>query len=100
MILRRIRQVVDFLGTEMLGFTSDEVGTHSNRSRGGMGMFLAGTPVYTIMLMGRWSSDAFMRYIRKQVLSLSHGIAAKMLTYEQFFTVPDFVHTAAKGDIR
>ena len=63
-------------------------------------MFLSGTPVYTIMLMGRWSSDAFMRYIRKQVLSLSHGIAAKMLTYEQFYTVPDFVHTAADGDTR
>jgi len=79
---------------------ADVVGTHSNRSGGAMGMFLAGTPVYTIMLMGRWSSDAFMRYIRKQVLSLSHGIAAKMLTYEQFYTVPDFVHTAADGDIR
>jgi len=52
------------------------------------------------MLMGRWSSDAFMRYIRKQVLSLSHGIAAKMLTYEQFYTVPDFIHTAADGDTR
>jgi hypothetical protein len=65
-----------------------------------MGMFLAGTPVYTIMLMGRWSLDAFMRYIRKQVLSLSHGIAAKMLTYERFYTVPDFVHTTADGDIR
>jgi hypothetical protein len=63
-------------------------------------MFLAGTPVYTTMLMGRWPSDAFMRYIRKQVLSLSHGIAAKMLTFEQFYTVPDFVHTSADGNLR
>jgi len=65
-----------------------------------MGMFLAGTPVYTIMLMGRWSSDSFMRYIRKQVLSLSHGIATKMLTYERFFTVSDFVYTAADNGPR
>jgi hypothetical protein len=65
-----------------------------------MGMFLAGTPVYTIMLMGRWLSDAFIRYIRKQMLSLGHSISAKMLTYEQFFTVPDFVHTTADGDSR
>jgi len=98
MILQRIRQVVTHLGQEHLGFTPEDVGTHSNRSGGAMGMFLAGTPVYTIMLMGRWSSDAFMRYIRKQVLSLSHGIAMKMLTYERFFTVPDFVHAAAEGD--
>jgi hypothetical protein len=95
--LQKIRRVVDSLGQEKLGFTSADVGTHSNRSGGAMGMFLAGTPVYTIMLMGRWSSDAFMRYIRKQVLQLSHGISTKMLTYNEFFTVPDFVHSHADG---
>ncbi len=99
-ILLKIRQAVATLGHEKMGFHPEEVGTHSNRSGGAMGMLLAGTPVYKIMLMGRWSSDAFMRYIRKQVLSLSHGIAAKMLTYEQFYTVPDFVHTSADGDLR
>ncbi len=98
--LSKIRVAVQTLGHEKLGFHPDDVGTHSNCSGGAMGMFLAGTPIYTIMLMGRWSSDAFMRYIRKQVLSLSHGIAAKMLTYEEFYTVPDFVHTAADGDLR
>ncbi len=41
-----------------------------------------------------------MRYIRKHVLSLSHGSAAKMLTYKQFYTVPDFFHNAADGDTR
>jgi len=68
LILLKIRTVVKNLGQEKLGFLPEEVGTHSNRSGGAMGMFLAGTPVYTIMLMGRWSSDAFMRYLRKQVL--------------------------------
>jgi hypothetical protein len=100
LILTKIRHAVANLGHEKLGFHPNEVGTHSNRSGGAMGMFLAGTPVYTIMLMGRWSSDAFMRYIRKQFLSLSHGIAAKMLTFEQFYTVPDFVHNSADGDLR
>jgi hypothetical protein len=99
MFLQRIRYTVDLLGPEKLGFTSSEVGTHSNRSGGAMGMFLAGTPIYTIMLMGRWSSDAFMRYIQKQVLQSSHGIATKMLTFEEFYTVPDFVHSDADGNI-
>jgi hypothetical protein len=31
-----------------------------------MEMYLAAVPVYTIMLIGRWSSDAFLQYIRKQ----------------------------------
>jgi hypothetical protein len=100
LILLKIRTVVKNLGQEKLGFLPEEVGTHSNRSGGAMGMFLAGTPVYTIMLMGRWSSDAFMKYLQKQVLSLSHGIANKMLTFEEFYTVPDFIHTAADGDMR
>jgi hypothetical protein len=93
--LQRIRFVVDCMGPERLGFTANKVGTHSNRSGGATGMFLAGTPIYTIMLMGRWSSDAFMRYIRKQVLQLSHGISTKMLTYNEFYTVPDFIHSNA-----
>jgi hypothetical protein len=94
------RAVVKALGKDNLGFTENEVGTHSNRSGGAMGMYLSGTPVYTIMLMGRWSSDAFMRYIRKQVLDMSHGISTKMITYEEFYTIPDFVHNAADVDLR
>jgi hypothetical protein len=85
------------MGPERLGFTANEVGTHSNRLGGAMGMFLAGTPIYMIMLMGRWSLDTFMRYIRKQVLQLSHGISTRMLTYNEFYTVPNFIHSDADG---
>jgi hypothetical protein len=98
--LDTIRRTVKDIGHDTLGFGPDDVGTHSNRSAGAMSMFLSGTPVYTIMLIGRWSSDAFMRYIRKQVLAASHGISRRMLTFEDFFTVPDFVHNAADGDLR
>ncbi len=98
--LNTIRRTVKDMGKDTLGFGPEEVGTHSNRSGGAMSMFLSGTPVYTIMLIGRWSSDAFMRYIRKQVIAASHGISRKMLTYEDFFTIPDFVHNAADGDLR
>jgi len=97
--LQQIWFIVDKLGKEKLGFSSADVGTHSNRSGGAMGMFLAGTPVYTVMLMGRWSLDAFMRCIRKQVLQLSHGISSKMLTYNEFFTVPNFVLSHADGGL-
>jgi len=100
MFLHRIRFIVDSLGPEKLGFTSSEVGTCSNSSGGAMGMFLTGTLLYTIMLMGRWSSDTFMHYIMKQVLQLSHGISAKMLTYNEFFMVPDFVYSHADGNLQ
>jgi len=53
-----------------------------------MAMYLSGTPVYTIMLLGHWSSDAFLRYIRKQVKEFIKGISKKMLTKDKFFTIP------------
>ena len=54
-----------------------------------MAMNLGECPVYTIMMIGRWSSDAFLRYIRKQVEQFSHNVAQRML---RFFTdrhIPD-----------
>jgi hypothetical protein len=94
-VLMKIREGVKSLGKDKLGFTEDEVGTHSNRSGGAMGMALAGTPTYIIMLMGRWSSDSFLRYIRKQVVQLSHGISSSMIKLDDFFTVPS---TFLNGD--
>ncbi len=52
-------------------------------------MYLAGEPVYTIMLIGRWLSDAFLRYIWKQVEQFSRDVGRKMLTHQLFWTIPD-----------
>jgi hypothetical protein len=86
-LLRRLRIAAATLGEDELGFTPDQVGLHSARSGAAMAMYLAGVPVYTIMLLGRWSSDAFLRYIRRQVKEFSRGISKKMITNERFFTI-------------
>ncbi len=44
------------------------------------GMFLGGCPVFLIMMIGRWSSDAFLNYIRKQVEEFNHDVSRKMIT--------------------
>ena len=49
-------------------------------SGGAIAMFLGGCPVFMIMLIGRWSSDAFMRYIRKQIKEFSQDVSQKMIT--------------------
>ena len=54
-----------------------------------MEMYLAAVPVYTIMLIGRWSSDAFLRYIRRQVEQFSKDVSQKMITHRSFRTIPD-----------
>ncbi len=54
-----------------------------------MEMYLAGVPVYTIMVIGRWLSDAFLRYIQWQVEQFSKDVTQKMLTHRSFRTIPD-----------
>ena len=66
-----------------------EVGTHSIRSGAAMAMYLGECPVYTIMMIGRWSSDAFLRYIRKQIEQFSHSVSCKMLKFETHRHIPD-----------
>jgi hypothetical protein len=66
-----------------------DIGTHSIRSGAAMAMYLAGVPVFTIMLIGRWSSDAFLRYIRRQVQEFSSGVSNKMILAPDYFTIPD-----------
>jgi len=52
-----------------------------------MAMYLNGVPVYTIMLLGCWFSDAFLRYIRKQVKSFGSGVSSKMIVTSCFIHV-------------
>jgi hypothetical protein len=62
-LLKRLRLMVTVLGPDSLGYTASEIGLHSARSGAAMAIYLAHVTVFTIMLLGRWSSDAFLRYI-------------------------------------
>jgi hypothetical protein len=83
----RLRAAAQRIGTARLGFPPEEIGTHSIRSGAAMAMYLAGVPAFTIMLIGRWSSDAFLRYIRRQVQEFSAGVSSKMLLSDEFFAI-------------
>ena len=54
-----------------------------------MAMYLSGVQVFTIMLIGRLSSDVFLRYIRKQVQEFSKGVSKSMNENDDFFTIPE-----------
>jgi hypothetical protein len=58
---------------------------------------LPGPPVFTIMLIGHWSSDAFLHYICHQVQQFSFGVANRMISSPDFFAIPDF---ASREDTR
>lgn len=48
------------LGLKTLQFSPKQIGLCSARSGAAMAMYLAGTPFFTIILLGHWSSDAFL----------------------------------------
>ena len=80
----RLRAIVKIIGEESLGFGVEEVGLHSIRSGGAMAMFLSGTSPIVIKKIGRWSSEAFLEYIREQVEEFTAGVSQKMLEFEDF----------------
>lgn len=84
---RRLKAAVKVIGVGSLGFTEDDISLHSVRSGGAMAMFLSGVRAIIIQRVGRWSSLAFLEYIREQVDSFTRGVSDKMLEFEEFHTL-------------
>ena len=80
-MLKQIRHTVNNMSG--LGFTGEEVGTHSIRASLAMALYLSKRAISTIMLLGRWSSDAFLLYVRRQVQEFSAGVSADMVSNEK-----------------
>ena len=58
-----------------------------------MGLFLMGRTVSKIMMLGRWSSDAFLVYIRPQVLEWMDKMSTDMIGHASFFDMTDPTRT-------
>ena len=56
---------MDAIGVNVLGFTSSEIGTNSVRASLAMMVYPTKEQIYTIILMRRWNSDAFLAFIEK-----------------------------------
>ncbi len=56
-------------------FPSNEVAGHSLCSGGATALALAGTPLNKIQSIGRWSSDVFLIYVRKNPLLIQGSLA-------------------------
>jgi len=83
-VINALCNALGAIGETRLGIAKHELGTHSIRLGAAMAMYLGECPVYTIMLIGQWSSNAFLRYIRKQVMEFSHNVSKRMLTFQTF----------------
>ncbi|KAI2496248.1 hypothetical protein MHU86_18252 [Fragilaria crotonensis] len=86
-------------GAGTFGYGPGEIGTRSIRSGAAMGLFLMNHPVAKIMILGRWSSDAFLDYIRPQVLEWTNQLSRDMIHNDSFFDATDSRRTSS-GDPR
>ncbi len=87
-VIQKLRDIVHRLGPDVLGFGPKDVGTHSIRSGAAMALTLDGVSPLKIMLIGRWKSLAFERYIQCKVELFSHDIEESMTRHLDWYTVP------------
>ena len=80
-IVDSLRSAVVGYDEDKLGFKAEDIGTHSIRTGSVMAMYKREVPVYVIMMIGRWSSDVFLRYIRKQIEQFSHNVSKRMIRF-------------------
>jgi hypothetical protein len=52
-----------------------------------MHLFLQDVSTAKIMILGRWSSDAFLVYIRPQVLEQTNNMSKEMIHFNKFLDV-------------
>jgi hypothetical protein len=71
-------------GENYFGILAQNIGTRSIRSGAAMALLLSGHSTAHIMMIGRWSSDAFMEYIRPQVIEITNLSSQRMIHLDTF----------------
>ena len=100
MLVNAVEAAVEAVGQDVVNIQVGEIGTHSIQSGAAMAMYLGDVPVYNIMMLERWSSNAFLQYIRKQVEQFSHDISKKMIAHQFHWHVPQINQTISCHDPR
>jgi hypothetical protein len=88
---QRLRVTCTALGGKpVFGYAATDIGTKSIRSGAAMALFLMNHSTERIMLLGRWKSDAFLVYIRPQVLEWTNDMSRDMIHHDSFLDVSGF----------
>ena len=88
-IRKHIRRHVLLIDPLQLHFNQKRIGTHTIRTSFAMILHSVGIAKVTVMLIGRWASDAYLRYIRHNLADFSKNISAQMVkSNELFYNIP------------
>lgn len=77
-ITATLRASAQLLGPQY-GYSPDDVSARSLRAGGAMALFNSDVDSDTIRLLGRWQSDAMLRYLHLQAQPAMRGFARRML---------------------
>jgi hypothetical protein len=77
-----------FGGFKTFGFHPPEIGNKSLWSGAAMSLFLMDHSPAKIMILGCWSSDAFLVHVRPQVLEWTNNMSCDMIPLDSFFDAP------------
>jgi hypothetical protein len=98
---KMLRTTCELFGSKAtFSFAPHEIGNKSIRSGVAMALFLADVPTAKIMILGRWSSDAFLAYIRPQVLEWTSNTSHDMTHLDSFLDIGGDRHRADPADPR
>jgi hypothetical protein len=70
------------------GVPASEVDARSLRADGAVAMLFGKIDINSICMMGRWHSDAMMRYLHVQAQPIIGGYAAKMFNEGTYLYLP------------
>lgn len=79
MLMNALKAALEAIGYEVLDIEKREIDTHLIRPGIAIMMYLRDVPAHTIIMIGRWLSDAFLWYICKHVEQFSHKVSKKMI---------------------
>jgi hypothetical protein len=79
-----VRELLRTTCFRLFVYNSTKIGNKSIRSGAAMSLFLSNVSTARIMLLGRWSSDAFLAYIRPQVLEWTSHMSRSMIKIDSF----------------
>ena len=79
LLMRSLKIAVKAIGKEKLDINDDTVGTHYIRTSHAMFLYINKFNTPKIILLGRWKSDCFMKYIQNQVKEFSKEVRAHII---------------------
>ena len=88
-ITKALRAAVLVLGEATLGFSTKDIEARSLRAGGAMALLCADVDKDKIQLLGRWRSDAMLRYLHIQAQPFMYRFAERMATHGSFVLLPN-----------